>query len=346
MSPRAILVVGLVGFLLYANPGYLSYDSIQQLLEARSGQRTDLYSPVMTWLWTAADWAIPGPFAMLLIQAACLLLGAYLLLARFMSERAAAICASVVLWFPAASSVMAVIWEDSQMSGYLLLGTALILSERRGVKAFGIGLLVLAAAMRESAFATTLPIIVLLLSWSATHRWWQRYALAVATWLVVVGLAFAANRVVTHTPKPAVTVVDADFAARLDRFAKLLRLDDAGGSPVYIWFTDVQDLLGSAKRIGHAAAPSAVQAKLQSAMVWLGTTWLFKPYVYLVLACLLLPLCLRDRRVATVCLSGIASEVVQLFLVVSPDYRHSLWLVIATVATAIILIATRARRPT
>src|SRR5262249_19587696 len=80
------------------------------------------------------------------------------------------------------------------------------------------------------------------------------------------------------------------LAFRWNVFRKLVLLANrCAGSQAYVWFTDVQDLTGSGVLIQHAARPSKLQALEQQAMVWFGTTALFVPYVYLLLAIALIP---------------------------------------------------------
>jgi len=45
--PAAILLAGCALFVVYAYPGYMSYDSAWQLREARSGWLTDWHPPLM-----------------------------------------------------------------------------------------------------------------------------------------------------------------------------------------------------------------------------------------------------------------------------------------------------------
>jgi hypothetical protein len=190
MTPRRILVAGWALMLVYAYPGFMSYDSVLQLLQARDRVYVGGHPPMMGVLWGAVDALIPGPFGMLVIQVSCFLAGAYLLLARRMSERAAAITAVVVMLAPPVSAVLGVIWKDSQMLGFLTLGTALLLSSRRGVRVAGLGLVFAATAMRYNAPFVTLPLVVLLFEWRPRMRWYARYGIALAAWL---GITLAAN---------------------------------------------------------------------------------------------------------------------------------------------------------
>jgi hypothetical protein len=179
--------------MLYAFPGFMSYDSVAQLLEGRSGEFSGAHPPMMSALWGIVDAIVPGPIGMLVIQTACFLLGAFILYGRHMSERAAAICASCTLLFPPIAAVMGVIWKDSQMVAYLVLGTALLTSPRRNVRAAGLALLFLATAFRYNALAITLPLVVLLFWWRDYERRWTRYAVAVVAWLGITVGAMVVN---------------------------------------------------------------------------------------------------------------------------------------------------------
>lgn len=194
LTPRAILALGWLGFMLYAYPGYMSFDSTFQLRQSRTGVMYEGHPPVMAELWRVVELFIAGPLGMLLIQSVCFLAGTYLLLRRWMSERAAAIVASAILWFPVTAATMAVIWKDSQMAAYLMLGIALLLDERRKMRVLGLAALWMATAMRHNAFAMTLPLIVLLFYWSPAQRWWKRYSLAFVAWFAITASVQVLNK--------------------------------------------------------------------------------------------------------------------------------------------------------
>ncbi|HEX5058993.1 MAG TPA: hypothetical protein VFV99_06515 [Kofleriaceae bacterium] len=198
LSPTTILAIGWLGLVLYAFPGHMSFDSAAQLIESRGGSYTDAHPPAMAALWRLVEVFVSGPVGILLIQTTTLLAGAYLLLKRRMSPRAAAVTTSLLLWFPVVSNTMSTIWKDSLMSAFLLLGTALLLSERRNVRIGGLAFLAAATAMRHNAFAMTLPLVVLLFVWNPAYAWWRRYAIAFAAWIVVTGSAQFVNRALTR----------------------------------------------------------------------------------------------------------------------------------------------------
>ena len=164
----------------------MSFDSIYQLDEARKGYlNCDGHPPAMAELWRWVEYVIAGPLGMLVIQSTAFLVGVYLLFARRMSARTAAVVAVLVLWFPPISGLMAVIWKDSQMSGFLMLGLGLVTSDSRRTRLWGIAAFLMATLMRHNALLMTGPLIFFSFAWSPQHRWWQRYSIAVAAWLAI-----------------------------------------------------------------------------------------------------------------------------------------------------------------
>ncbi|MDQ3364487.1 MAG: hypothetical protein M3680_03570 [Myxococcota bacterium] len=197
LSPIAILGIGLLGIVLYAFPGYMSFDSVYQLLEARSGVYSDGHPPAMAVLWKGVDFVIAGPFGILIIQNVTFLAGAFLILRQRIAARAAAVGATLLLWFPVSSATMGVIWKDSMMTGLLMLGTGLLLSPRRGVRLLALVVLTLATAMRHNALAMTFPIVILLFVWNPDHRWWKRYAISIVAWIGITAAAQLGTRALT-----------------------------------------------------------------------------------------------------------------------------------------------------
>jgi hypothetical protein len=412
VPPLAILAAGWLGLVLYANPGYMSYDSVHALAGARNGAFRDLAAVI----WRVTDFIVPGPFGMLALQTTCFLAGAYLVLRRCMSPRAAAACAVAVLWYPPILGTLAVIWTESHAVAWLMLGAGLLCSTRRGVRLAGLGALALGAAMMPGGAVAILPLVVGLFTWSPAPQRGRRLAIA-AAWLGTAAVALSlasrfpevgalerARLDIAGTLHHGASVADAalrpafanppagDLAAAAraaydparslaeshDATARVLGAPDGAaierardavvsasrraylayrwhvfrqliqlahppaGSQVYVWFTDAQDPAGSGAMLEHSAAPSHLQRLLQPATRWLGTTWLFKPYVYLLLAIALLPMCLRTREARAVIASGIAAELALLFAGRDPSFRASLWLAVTAVLGVIILVAHRA----
>ncbi len=196
MSPRTILFVGWIAFVLGCYPGYLSGDSVLQLYTVRSGDFTD-YSPVMTALWSALEYVTAGPFPMLALQSGLFLFGLDAILRKLLVPRAAAVTASCVLLFPPVFAVMAVIWPESLMAGALLAGFGAALDDRRGWKIVGAVSIAIAIACRPEVALAVIPLAFTIVPAS---RWWRRTAIALG---VTIGLAFVAC-----VADRALTVVD------------------------------------------------------------------------------------------------------------------------------------------
>jgi hypothetical protein len=197
-----IVVLGYGAFLVYAFPGFMTIDSAQQLTEARTGVVGDWHPPAMARLWSVVELVVAGAPIMLVLQSGAFLAGAALLYRRVFEPIAAAVAAVLTLCWPPLVAPMAVIWKDSQMAGYLLLGFALVLEERRR-KWLGVALLALATAMRSNAAAATLPLVVLGFSSQHARSRWQRTAIAFCVWVATTIAAFATNRVLTTAPSHA-----------------------------------------------------------------------------------------------------------------------------------------------
>jgi hypothetical protein len=416
--------VGLV--LAYAYPGYMSYDSCLQLTQARSGELTDWHPPAMAALWRVVEVVVSGPVGMLVLQVGCVTAGAYVLVSRHLPARAAAACTSGLLVFPPVLLILATIWKDAQMAGYLLLGTALVTTSRRRAQIAGLALLALGTAMRHNAFTITLPILALGFVWDPAHGRARRVLVGVGAWLAITAAAELANLALTtqeahpwqqsvammdiagtlhyadadalaetdgmplrgrddlarrvdgeYHPrwmwdeiwhdggpfKPATT--DAEIAAighawrtvvtdhpgaylhaRWDVYAETLALPwTPAKNPLYPSFLDISNYQLFADQLGHDAHPTWLQRQLLGAFKRVGRSWLFRPWLYLALAVALLVRA-RDRVVVALLASGILSELALFVAAPTPDFRYSLWLVIATLIAAMILLGQRLRGTT
>ncbi|HEY0254365.1 MAG TPA: hypothetical protein VGC41_22715 [Kofleriaceae bacterium] len=187
VPPLAILAVGWIVLVLYAYPGVMTMDSFDQLREGRHWFFTDAHPPAMAAIWGVLDRIYAGPLPMLILQSGLFLAGIFLILLRALSPRWAALVAVLILWFPPVLVPMAVIWKDCLMAGFLALGAAALMAERRRWQWIGLGLLVMASAVRYNAPAATGPLIFFLFR---IGTGWKRYAIAVVAWLGVTFVAF------------------------------------------------------------------------------------------------------------------------------------------------------------
>jgi len=429
LTSRQILLVGGLGFLAYAFPGFMSFDSITQLRESRSGYHIDGHPPAMAELWRFVELFVAGPVGMLLIQGACFLVGAYLVCTRYMSPRKAAVTATLLLWFPPIAAVMAVIWKDSQMTGFLVLGLGLVLQDSRRLRLLGLVAFVAATAMRHNALVMTGPLIFLCFVWDARHGLIKRHAISLAAFVAVTfsaqvitsaltdeeqhiwhtslalcDMAMTLRNVPTPIPEAELRTMldgvqvlqrdpqtfmrdgiqDADYintlwkttyklfglprtqaerdavtrawkrvvfghkdaylAYRWDIYRRLLGLgDEPDASPVYNWFSDIQDPWYSASRADHDAAPAHLQDLLRRGIHVVGATPIFHVMLYVILSVVLLPFSLRDRRVFALLASGITSEAVLFVLAPTTDWRYSFWMIVVVAFAVVMLVAGRAR---
>jgi hypothetical protein len=186
ITHRQVLFAGWVLFLVYCYPGYMSFDSGDQLEQARGLQKMTIWHPpVMAVLWRICDAIIAGPFLMLVVQSVPLLAGMFLILRRVLSDRAAAIASALIMLSPPVICNMGVIWKDSQMAGFLMLGIALMMNQTRRSLVLGCALIWLGTAQRHNALAATFPVFILLFVWKDGLARWKRYGLAVGVWLVL-----------------------------------------------------------------------------------------------------------------------------------------------------------------
>jgi hypothetical protein len=200
LSPRAILAIGFTAFFLYGFPGYMSSDSVGQLMEGRAWKFESGHPPLMAAEWAVLDKIVSGPVLMLVLQGVLFLGGTYYVLRSVLAPEPAAWLAILVLLFPPVLTTMVVIWKDSQMAAYLIAGVAALLQPRLGIRLLGLGLLLIACGMRYNAAAAVVPIVFCLFEWRTGIRWWKKIAILVAVTVVLVGLAFAATSVLRVAP--------------------------------------------------------------------------------------------------------------------------------------------------
>jgi hypothetical protein len=438
LRPWVILAIGWFLFVVYAFPGMMTMDSIQQLQEARADFYTDGHPPLMAVLWHYVDKLIGGPFGMLVIQSVAFELGLFLLLRRVFSPRRAAIAAVLVMLFPPVIAPMGVIWKDCLMAGSLVLGTAALLDDRRWVKLLGLGAMLLATAVRYNAPAATLPLIVILFTWWPVEPgipgFVKRYGLALGAWIGVTAAALLLGAAVTDRPMyfwhstlaimdTAGAIAETDGTIPDEELRELTKgtgllvdtnIHDAirkRYSPIdfepltfhegHIWeslpiagtepappekraavarmfrgalsaypggylvhratvmkyvlglhdgpvYSPVMmhrlQYTGLLEKLGVSTHATGLQSAWQRRVQWFARhTPLFRPWMYVVLALILLAFCRGHRDVFALLLSGLGLEASLFLLAPTPDYRYSHWLVVCVVISTVMLVARRAR---
>jgi hypothetical protein len=167
-------VAGLLVSLAVNYPGFMTYDSVEQLLDARAGAYTDWHPPLMAALWRLTDRVIPGPFGMLLLQSALIWSGTALVMRAWFSRRASiawSLLPVAVVLFPPVFSISGGIVKDVLMWAAFVLALGLAGTMRpysaQSPSRFGLHLaatllaLGLAVMLRYNAVFAAIPILTL-----------------------------------------------------------------------------------------------------------------------------------------------------------------------------------------
>lgn len=196
------LLLGFAALLTLNWPGQMSYDSVVQLADGRSGNYDSWHPPVMAWLLGLADHLLPGPGLFLLFVAG-LLLGAWFLLLRGGRSGWGSVIVLVLAFLtPQLLLYQGTIWKDvlfanAGIAGFACLAAAAtrwqIVRARFALLALSILLLSLAALARQNGFVL-LPIAALSLGMIAARQQparmgWRYGAGLLAASLAVIMLA-------------------------------------------------------------------------------------------------------------------------------------------------------------
>ena len=131
LATAAILIAGWAVTLIVSWPGHLSYDSIIQLHDGRTGFYHSWHPPVMAWLLGMGDAVMPGTGLFVLFDSA-LFFGALLLILLFGRSKASSIAAFVaviVVLLPQSWLYQTIVWKDvlfanASVAGFVCLAIA------------------------------------------------------------------------------------------------------------------------------------------------------------------------------------------------------------------------------
>lgn len=162
----AIAALGFVSVVLVSRPGFMSPDSVNQLLQARSLQFSDDHPPLMALLWAATDAVVPGPLGMLLLLNAVYWGALLACFRRFplpASLRVAGL--AIAAFLPPLYVNLGVIWKDILMQGALVavLASCLSYQQTRRPRAlvFAVFWSAIAIGSRHNAGAAAWPLLAL-----------------------------------------------------------------------------------------------------------------------------------------------------------------------------------------
>ena len=200
--PQGLLLLGF-GILLALNwPGQMSYDSVVQLADGRSGHYDSWHPPVMAWLLGLFDSALPGTGLFLLFVTLLLFTGWLLLLRSARPGWGIVIILVLIFATPQLVLYQGTIWKDVLFANAGIAGFAVMAAAaarwraphaRFALLSLSALLLSLAALARQNGFVL-LPIAAMCLGVIAarqpSRREGWRYGLGMlAACLVVVGLS-------------------------------------------------------------------------------------------------------------------------------------------------------------
>jgi hypothetical protein len=168
-----ICLAGFILSLVINYPGFMSFDSVQQLLEARSGVYSDLHPPFLAFLWHLTDRIVPGPFGILIVGTALVWCGTYLISLFWFSDAhpILRLAPCLLILYPPIFGISGVIWADNIMWAFLTLAIGLAgaikpvsaVTGYRCIAKFALASTFLFAAIlcRHNAFIAVMPLVAL-----------------------------------------------------------------------------------------------------------------------------------------------------------------------------------------
>ncbi|MBW8708980.1 MAG: hypothetical protein JF627_06900 [Alphaproteobacteria bacterium] len=171
----AVVGAGTAVMLAINAPGQLSYDSVEQLANGRSGAYNSWHPPVMAWLLGLFDAVLPGTLLFLVFQS-LLLLGALLTLLWLRPRNGwTALVTLAIILTPQWLMFQGQIWKDilcanAAIAGFVCLAVAARDGRKRWLVPAAV-LLALAAAVRQNAIVL-LPVAALVAACTVPSKRW------------------------------------------------------------------------------------------------------------------------------------------------------------------------------
>lgn len=227
-----VLLAGLLAMLAANLPGHLSYDSVVQLFEGRTGERRTWAPAVLSWLLGRFDRVVPGTGLYVTTSAA--LLTASLASLASLRPRASWLAVPVALaavLTPQFMVYQAIVWKDVlfanlAVAGFICLAHAAARWPRRAARALALGLalvfLATATLVRQNGVIAVV-FAALALAWTARRRGWR----AAGAW-GIGGLA--ATLLLAQVIGVAVQPRAAPMSADADRGVRVLQHYDIVGA--------------------------------------------------------------------------------------------------------------------
>ncbi|MDF3942667.1 hypothetical protein P3W66_21630 [Achromobacter denitrificans] len=201
------LALGAVAFITMASyPGYMSYDVLQDLRQARSAVEGNQYPPFSAYVWRLMDTLSSGPALMHFVQTAILFLSAAFLIARTRAPLLLQLAVIVVLAIaPPLLGTTLVVWKDVAVGACFMLGAALLFAIcPTKTKRTNFWLAFVAAffiwcgmAYRFNAAPAALPLLLLVglqcVRTDAPRRWFKAVVVGTVVFLLFFALVWVVN---------------------------------------------------------------------------------------------------------------------------------------------------------
>jgi len=188
----AAVITGIILTLYVFYPGYMSYDSANQLAQGRQSLFNDWNPPVMSWLWGQIDWVVHGPVGMLALFNLLFWSGLGLwisLVTPGWSMPIKALAVLVIGLFPPIFMLLSTVWKDVGMAAALLFAASwlALADQKRSLRAMLVGLLGIwfALALRHNVVFAAFPLMIyagLILSSKIDLpvNWFKRYPIVLS----------------------------------------------------------------------------------------------------------------------------------------------------------------------
>jgi len=146
-------------------PGYMSPDSVVQLSQARFGVTTNVYPPLMDYIWSVTDRILPGPAGMLILHNMIFWTALASIAYMVSGSQIVRLLFPVMGLWPPTFGMLGTIWKDVGMQAFLLATVAAVLAasyyRRLRFLLLAAVLLFIAAGYRHNALAAGVPLLIL-----------------------------------------------------------------------------------------------------------------------------------------------------------------------------------------
>jgi hypothetical protein len=248
-----VVALGIVVLFTVASfPGFMSFDSIEALRQARGSVEGSQYPPFGSYVWRVLDWIWPGPTLMQLAQNG-LLLGSFAWILQTMRWPLLAQVAALVLipLVPPLTGTMLVVWKDVAVAAAFLAGFAILfwvheqtLLRRKGLLLVAITLVFGGMAYRFNAASGAVPLVVFAVwlsqkdgdkqqSWVSAILWGTAltFVLFAGAWLINSYRFPTFERLARNTNGDSVMRFD---LVGISTFSGQSMINDASGKPIEV----------------------------------------------------------------------------------------------------------------